>query len=53
VTLHVDTERWRAHQDEVLARHPDWSRWRKASRYGLGIPNLMEAAARLAAGGVE
>jgi hypothetical protein len=54
LTLHVDTERWRAHQDEVLARHPDLVPVAKGvNGYGLGIPNLMQAAARLAARGVE
>ena len=54
LTLHVDTERWRAHQDEVLARHPDLVPVAKGvNGYGLGIPNLMEAASKLAAGGVE
>jgi alanine racemase len=52
LTLHVDTDRWRAHQDRVLARHPDLVPVAKGvNGYGLGIPNLMEAAARL--GGVE
>lgn len=54
LTLHVDTERWRAHQDEVLARHPDLVPVAKGvNGYGIGIPNLMEAASKLAAGGVE
>jgi hypothetical protein len=54
LTLHVDAERWRAHQDEVLARHPDLVPVAKGvNGYGLGIPNLMEAAARLAPSGVE
>ena len=54
LTLHVDTERWRAHQDEVLARHPDLVPVAKGvNGYGLGIPNLMEAASKLAGGGVE
>jgi hypothetical protein len=54
LTLHVDAERWRSHQDEVLARHPDLVPVAKGvNGYGLGIPNLMEAAAKLAASGVE
>ena len=54
LTLHVDTERWRAHQDEVLARHPDLVPVAKGvNGYGLGIQHLMEAASKLAAGGVE
>jgi hypothetical protein len=54
LTLHVDTARWRAHQDAVLARHPDLVPVVKGvNGYGLGIPNLMEAASKLAAGGVE
>lgn len=54
LTLHVDTERWRAHQGEVLARHPDLVPVAKGvNGYGIGIPNLMEAASKLAAGGVE
>jgi alanine racemase len=54
LTLHVDTERWRAHQDEVLARHPDLVPVAKGvNGYGIGIPNLMEAASKLASGGVE
>lgn len=54
LTLHVDTERWRAHQDEVLARHPDLVPVAKGvNGYGIGIPHLMEAASKLAAGGVE
>jgi hypothetical protein len=54
LTLHVDTERWRAHQDEVLARHPGLVPVAKGvNGYGLGVPNLMEAASKLAAGGVE
>ena len=53
LTLHVDTERWRAHQDRVLARHPDLVPVAKGvNGYGLGIPNLMEAASKLAADGV-
>lgn len=54
LTLHVDTERWRAHHDAVLARYPDLVPVAKGlNGYGPGIPNLMAAAARLAAGGVE
>ena len=54
LTLYVATERWRAHQDAVLARHPDLVPVVKGvNGYGLGIPNLMEAASKLAAGGVE
>lgn len=54
LTLYVDTERWRAHQDEVLARHPDLVPVAKGvNGYGIGIANLMEAASKLAAGGVE
>ena len=54
LTLHVDTERWRAHQDQVLARHPDLVPVAKGvNGYGLGIPNLMQAASELAGGGVE
>ena len=54
LTLHVDTARWRAHQDAVLARYPDLVPVAKGvNGYGLGIPNLMAAAAKLAAGGVE
>ncbi|MEY9932777.1 alanine racemase [Catenulispora sp. GP43] len=54
LTLYVDSERWRAHQDEVLARHPDLVPVAKGvNGYGIGIPNLMEAASKLAAGGVE
>ncbi|OLE22546.1 MAG: alanine racemase [Catenulispora sp. 13_1_20CM_3_70_7] len=54
LTLHVATDRWRAHQDEVLARHPDLVPVVKGvNGYGLGIPNLMAAASKLAAGGVE
>ncbi|GAA1950279.1 alanine racemase [Catenulispora subtropica] len=54
LTLHVDTARWRAHQDEVLARYPDLVPVAKGvNGYGLGIPNLMAAASKLAAGGVE
>ena len=54
LTLHIDTERWRAHQDEVLARHPDLVPVAKGvNGYGLGIPNLMDAAAKLAPAGVD
>ncbi|MBS2538986.1 alanine racemase [Catenulispora sp. NF23] len=54
LTLHVDAERWRAHQDEVLARHPDLVPVAKGvNGYGLGIATLMEAASKLAARGVE
>src|SRR2546423_10222717 len=54
LTLHGDPERWHAHQDEILARHPDLVPVAKGvNGYGFGIPNLMNAAARLAAGGVE
>ena len=48
--LHVDTERWRAHQDGVVARHPGLVPVAKGvNGYGLGIPNLLKEAARLAA----
>ncbi|ACU69294.1 alanine racemase domain protein [Catenulispora acidiphila DSM 44928] len=54
LTLHIDAERWRAHQDEVLARHPDLVPVAKGvNGYGIGIPNLMQAASKLAAAGVE
>lgn len=54
LTLHVDIERWHAHQDAVVARHPGVVPVAKGvNGYGLGIPNLMRAAARLADQGVD
>ncbi|GAA2057348.1 alanine racemase [Catenulispora yoronensis] len=54
LTLHVATDRWRAHQDGVLARHPDLVPVVKGvNGYGLGLPDLMEAASELAARGVD
>lgn len=54
LTLHVDTERWRAHQAAVLARHPDLVPVAKGvNGYGLGLENLMREATRLADSGVD
>ncbi|WP_405012333.1 alanine racemase [Kitasatospora sp. NBC_01539] len=50
LSLYVDTARWRAHQQAVLADFPGLVPVAKGNGYGLGVTRLAEEAARLGTG---
>ncbi|MCU7823689.1 alanine racemase [Kitasatospora sp. DSM 101779] len=50
LSLYVDTARWRAHQQAVLAEFPGLVPVAKGNGYGLGNARLAEEAARLGTG---
>jgi hypothetical protein len=47
LTLHIDTERWRAHLDDVVARYPGIVPVIKGNGYGPGLARLAAEAHRL------
>ena len=47
LTLHIDTDRWRAHHAEVLARYPGIVPVIKGNGYGTGLARLAVEAERL------
>jgi hypothetical protein len=49
-TLHIDVDRWRAHQDAVLAELPGLVPVVKGGGYGFGVARLGREAARAGAG---
>jgi len=50
LTLHIDTARWRGHQEAVLERLPGLVPVCKGNGYGFGLDRLAREATRLGAG---
>src|SRR4029453_1582850 len=47
LTLHIDVDRWRAHQAQVIGRYPGIVPVIKGNGYGAGLPRLAVEAERL------